>query len=65
MTSKFAWIEINYQDDIDISEFLSHDGTLDKDAMQNTVLMEESIQNPTFEDLPLFRDSAYDKRIPN
>lgn len=38
MSNKFAWIEINYNDDIDISDFLSHDGTtVDKDAMQKSI----------------------------
>lgn len=44
MTNKFAWIEINYNDDIDISDFLSHDGTLDKDAMQKAI-KEELLQS--------------------
>jgi|GEM_PF-3426145 len=38
MANKFAWIEINYNADIDISDFLSNDGTtVDKDAMQKSI----------------------------
>lgn len=44
MVNNFAWIEINYNDDIDISDFLSHDGTLDKDAMQKSI-KEELLQS--------------------
>lgn len=44
MTNEFAWIEIHYNDDIDISDFLNRDGTLDKDAMQKSI-KEELLQS--------------------
>jgi len=41
----FAWIKKDFNsDNIDISDFLSHDGTLDKEAMQKAI-KEELIEN--------------------
>lgn len=33
----FVWIEKEYNSEIDIREFLNHDGALNKDAMQRAI----------------------------